>query len=502
MTLKKFLFSGAALAAIFTAQSGLAADLPSAKAPPPPPVPAPVFSWTGFYAGFSRGYGGGFSNADVTLAGPGLFVATNTGNRASGFTVGGQLGYNYQFGNLVLGLETDMQWSDIKASHQATTVASAASGYTYADIRHGINWFGTTRGRLGYAFGRVMPYVTGGVAYGEVEARGVQAAAGALISGARTETTVGWAAGAGAEVAVTDNVTARAEYVYVELPGVSGPAAAITPIGPLAGSFSTGALGAHIFRGGANWKFNGFGDVARFADGGLLAQFFAPATTDWNGLYAGVNGGYGGGVVDANIPLASAAPFFSNTLTNNRFGGFAAGGQLGYNHQFGQHIVVGLETDMQWSDVKASHQATTGPDPFVYTDTTNGLSWFGTTRARLGWAFGNVMYFATGGVAYGELTASGTQIQGGVFTGSTATTKAGWTVGGGAEYALTQNLALKADYLYSEFSGVQAPAFGFAAQPFTGAFSTGRFGMNLTRIGLNWRFGAGAPGAAPILAKY
>ncbi len=500
MMFKKLALSSVAFT-LFAAPAGLAADLPSAKAPPPAPAPLAVAPWTGFYFGFNRGFGGGVSDADVTLAGPGFLTGTNTVNRASGFVVGGQLGYNYQFGNLVLGLETDMQWSNIRASHQATTIASLAAGYTYADFGHAMNWFGTTRGRLGYALGVVMPYVTGGVAYGEIEARGVQAAAGALSSGAKTETTVGWAAGAGADVALTQNLSARAEYLYVELPGVSAPAMAATAIGPLAGNFSTGALGSHIFRGALNWKYTGFGDMAGLAEGGLMARLFAPATTDWTGFYAGVTGGYGGGVVDANIPLA-AGPFFSNTAVGNRFGGFAAGGQFGYNRQFGEHIVVGLETDAHWADIKASHQATTGPLPLVYTNTTNGLAWFGTTRARLGWALGNVLAFASGGVAYGELTASGAQIENGFYIGSASSTKAGWTVGGGLEYALTPHLSLRTDYLHTEFSGVEAPAIGFAGLPVVGGFSTGTFAMNLTRIGLNWRFGGGLPGAAPILAKY
>ena len=287
------------------------------------------------------------------------------------------------------------------------------------------------------------------------------------------------------------------------------------PLPPLFGSFSTSSFGAHIVRAGANWKFNGFGDPAGVADGGVLALLASAPTRDWSGFYVGVNGGYGGGVVDAVTTFAAPPvvipPIFAfpglamTTRTSNRTGGFVAGGQVGYNHQFTNHLVLGVETDGQWSDVKAWHQATTfGPGAaFVFTDTRNGLDWFGTTRLRAGWACGSVLSYLTGGVAYGEVNASGTQIAGGLFAGSAARTKVGWAAGGGAEYALTNNLSLKAEYLYVNFAGVGGPTFGLVPPPFppfVGTFSTGTFGTHITRAGLNWRF-SGA-GAAPVVAKF
>jgi opacity protein-like surface antigen len=500
---KSALFPGAALAILLVAPAALAADLPARKSPPSYAPPEPIFTWTGFYVGVNQGFGGGVLDANVSLAGAGVLDNTRTTNRANGFFAGGEAGYDYQFSNnVVLGAETDMQWSNVQASHQATTWSSIAVGSGNANIRNNLNWFGTTRLRLGYSFGRLLPYVTGGVAYGEVAASGEQFVGGALFNGSATQTTVGWAAGAGLEYALSDNLSARAEYVYLQLPGVTGPASGLTPppFPPLAGSFSTGSFGAHLFRTGINWKFGGPGS---FSTDGVLSMLTAPPTLDWTGFYVGVNGGYGGETVDAIVNVASALPVASSTQTQNHTSGFIAGGQLGYNRQLSNHLVVGLETDGQWSGMKASHQASSGPGAYTLTDIGNGLDWFGTTRARLGWASGSTLTYVTGGVAYGGVSAQGLQISGGLFSGSTSQTKVGWTIGGGVEYALNSNLSLKAEYLYVAFDGVAGPAYGLApapVPPFVGSFSTGTFGANITRIGLSWRFAGAAP--APIIAKY
>lgn len=499
---KKHFAAGAALGALFVMSPSLAADLPSHKAPPPV-IPAPIFTWTGFYIGFNSGFGGGVVDANVALIGPAAFTATQTSNRASGAVIGGQIGYNYQLqNNVVIGLESDFQWSNIRASHQATNYASIGlPGYTYNDIHNGIDWFGTTRARLGYSFGRFLPYVTGGVAYGQVEASGLQVfGAGAVINAARTDTKVGWSVGAGSDIAITSNLSARAEYLYLELPGVNGPAGALTILGPLAGGFSTSTFGAHIFRAGANWRFNNVGELASVASLNPMSLLFAPPAANWSGFYAGVNGGYGGGTADATINLVSPL-LATSTTTTNRLGGFLAGGQIGYNHQYSNNIVVGLESDFQWTNIGAWHQATTAPG-FVFTDIRNQLNWLGTTRARLGWASGPAFTYLTGGVAYGELGANGTQFTGGgLFGGSASTVKIGWTAGAGAEYALSDHLSLKAEYLYVDFEGVRGPAYGAApVGAFGGDVSTGTFGTHITRVGLNWRLGGAV--AAPVLAKY
>jgi opacity protein-like surface antigen len=497
---RKALLSGVAIASASIIQPAGAADLPSRKAPAVY-EPAPIFTWTGFHIGITHGFGGGPLDADVGMASSffGFGALTHTGNRASGFFVGADAGYDYQFGNnVVLGVETDGQWSDIRASHQAATGAGALPFFGYANIQNKLEWFGTARARLGYAFGRLLPYVTGGVAYGENRASGVQIVNNSLTYGSADHVRVGWAAGAGLDYAVTDQLSARVEYLYLELPGVSGPVAAITPFGPFVGTFTTGSYGAHLIRGGFNWRFDSQGKPL---PAGLIDALLNPGPAlNWTGVYVGANGGYGGDVTSAQINLASPI-LWSSTQTNNHSGGFIAGGQIGYNYQFANNIVLGVESDMQWSDVKAWHQASTfSPVGFAFTDVKHELAWFGTTRVRAGYAMGRVLTYLTGGVAYGELNVQGDQNSGGLFTGSVSTTKAGWAAGLGAEYALTDNISLKSEYLYTEFSGVRAPAFGQAILPVIGEFSTSSFRTHITRVGLNWRFSGF--GAAPVVAKY
>jgi opacity protein-like surface antigen len=247
----------AIVAASAIAGSALAADL----APRRYLAPAPVFTWTGFNVGIDGGYGGGVVDADTifvqppfTVGGftsPGSVSTLHTSNRTGGFIIGGQVGYNYQLLNhIVVGIESDAQWSDVKGSEHEIP-SSTIGTVRFTDLRIGMDWFGTTRLRLGYALGRFLPYITGGVSYGQVTASGSQLVFGAPGStfGSASTTHAGWTAGAGAEYAVTAYISLKAEYLFVQLGGVS----------PVVGSFKTGTFGTNIVRAGLNWRFGGFG---------------------------------------------------------------------------------------------------------------------------------------------------------------------------------------------------------------------------------------------------
>jgi outer membrane immunogenic protein len=107
------------------------------------------YNWTGFYVGLNGGGGFGHSNWD----------AFATGFDTTGGLVGGTVGYNYQMGQVVFGLEGDGDWSNLRGS-------GLCAGPS-CETRN--NWLATARGRLGYSFGRVMPYVTGGGAFGDIK---------------------------------------------------------------------------------------------------------------------------------------------------------------------------------------------------------------------------------------------------------------------------------------------------------------------------------------------
>jgi len=248
---------------------------------------------------------------------------------------------------------------------------------------------------------------------------------------------------------------------------------------------------------------------------------------NWTGFYAGLNGGFGGGVARPAYDL-SAAPAIGGypgfTSTDNqihRLGGSFAGGQVGYNYQFRNNVVLGVESDFQWSDVRASNRSDSAVvfdltsqfpiNALTATDMTIRQNWFGTTRLRAGYQFADrFLAYVTGGVAYSGFTASnwgvGTELSPFpiVFShtsGAATSTRIGWTAGAGVEYALSNHLSVKSEYLYSEYSGFIAPYLNTALSTpaeTSGTFSTGTLGIHLIRAGLNYRFGEAGevPGAS------
>jgi outer membrane immunogenic protein len=169
-------------------------------------VVAPAFSWTGFYAGVHAGYG--WADLDT-------FYSENlgVGGKPDGFLGGGQVGYNYQLSNnLVLGLEADAAFADLKDDgKQGDSDFAFGTGAKIAAL-------GTVRGRAGYAIDRVLPYVTGGFAWANART-GVTVGGDAIQNLSFTDSKVftGWTVGAGLEYAVTNNITAKVEYLYADL---------------------------------------------------------------------------------------------------------------------------------------------------------------------------------------------------------------------------------------------------------------------------------------------
>ncbi|ACA15038.1 porin [Methylobacterium sp. 4-46] len=242
--MKRLLSAFAAFTALTAAAS--AADLPRRVAPPVI-APVPVFTWTGFYAGFNAGYGfdASSTNPDVIVltrdprvvagpAGSALAIGWTGDRNTEGFSGGGQIGYNYQFtpgAGVVVGIEADAQYVDFGRNRNAFSFAipnqpgaqfNGANGLRLFDPRglSGLDYFGTVRGRLGYAFDRVLFYGTGGFAYG--------GGGGTNFGLPNTDDfQTGWTAGGGIEYALpTDSflnffrssaVTLKVEGLYVNL---------------------------------------------------------------------------------------------------------------------------------------------------------------------------------------------------------------------------------------------------------------------------------------------
>jgi len=219
------------------------------RAPAPPPVYAP-YNWTGLYIGGNLGGGWADHTTSATLGTASLFSA-NT--KPSGFLGGGQIGYNWQWNQVVFGLEADIQGSDQKGT--ATPAFALAGVPVTTNISEKLDWFGTVRGRLGYAWDRHLVYFTGGWAYGHETATVTVTAAGvsATASGS-ADLNNGWTIGGGYEWAFADHWSVRAEYLYIDFGSDSaGSASTATPLGVL--TVKTNDLTDNVVRGALNYKF-------------------------------------------------------------------------------------------------------------------------------------------------------------------------------------------------------------------------------------------------------
>ena len=227
--MKKYLLSGVAALGLLAAGAASAADLPSRKGPVVAPVYVPAFTWTGFYVGANAGYAWGQIDSSN-------FGIVNPFSDPDGFVGGGQIGYNYQIGQWVVGLEADFQGADLKSTARNLAGTVTASNE--------INWFGTVRGRVGYAFDRFLPYVTGGFAYGNVKNK----VTAPTFTFSDDNTQYGWTVGGGLEYAFTNNLTAKVEYLYVNLDKESFTVPGGTFTSNVETKFS-------VVRAGLNYKF-------------------------------------------------------------------------------------------------------------------------------------------------------------------------------------------------------------------------------------------------------
>lgn len=235
----------------------------------------------------------------------------------------------------------------------------------------------------------------------------------------------------------------------------------------------------------------------------------APPPCVWCGWYVGANLGYGWGRNTGNgytafndVDVGGVGGFFAaggNVLPGVSPKGVVGGGQIGYDWQVSPAWVLGLVTDIQGSGMRASGAGAASIGPFTGIVETNNarVDWFGTVRARAGVVASNVLLYATGGLAYGEVHANTAFIDpseglGAVtYAGSTSATKAGWSAGAGLEYAITSNWRVGAEYLYVNLgtisvTEIQATRFAIpSANTFT---SVSKFSANIARMFINYKF--------------
>ena len=197
---------------IVLSAGALAADLPTRPMYTKAPVVA-VWSWTGCYIGGDVGYAWGRDSDVETANATGAVTAFSPADagKPNGPKVGGYLGCNWQAsGQFVLGVEADGEWANLRATTNYTVVP----GFGASTYETRISSEGSVRGRIGYAFDHVLPYVTGGVAFAHVNEHDLLVATGAFDDSSTTRT--GWTVGAGLDYAFTGNWIGRVEYRYAD----------------------------------------------------------------------------------------------------------------------------------------------------------------------------------------------------------------------------------------------------------------------------------------------
>jgi len=276
---------------------------------------------------------------------------------------------------------------------------------------------------------------------------------------------------------------------------------------------------------------------------GRIVSTVSPVVQQWGGVYAGINAGYGKGDFATTSTQLSANGLIVNDSGQN-IDGPVVGGQIGYNYQFVNKVVAGVEADMDYADVRISGYPNSSTTNISISSGASsaynfnisartGVNWLGTVRARLGYAIGNFMPYFTGGLAYGNTSidtnytslssqyygppnwTAQTNNYGTVVSGVFGNVQAGWAAGAGAEFKVADNWSLRGEYLYTSIGGLPATStiYNYSRQTYNGSTtsdnqtpslansSMGSIGIHQARVGLNYYTGWGAS-APTVTAKY
>jgi len=413
--------------------------------------------WSGVYGGLLAGYSLGFSSQSAITSD---YSSNNYG--VSGGLVGGDFGFNYQFGNWVIGLDTEIDAADLKGS-KAPAFSSSLDALLM------------TRARFGYAIGQFMPYIGLGPAYSEFASSAVLPGAGPISN---RQTRAGWSFALGADYSITQNLFVRADYTYV----CFGEA--------VVGNVDNVVLMGHYFRLGLDYKFDVDGlkkEPDEVVDAGR--------PYNWSGFYVGPS--IGGGAIRQstalslnNVPLVAGDEASAGGITGFGLQG-TVGFEAGANWQVGSFI-LGAETDFHQSQLTGQ-----GVSPhfslningvsgnFIGSDTIDEQ---GSLRVRAGWPLGRWLIYGTAGLAYASIESSST------FTTKTATsdldyeaTHLGPIVGLGVERAIWSNWTTRLEYLYADFGRV---GYSFNGPAPIGGTVGSRIGVSehILRVGFNMMF--------------
>lgn len=495
--------------------------------------PALGTPWTGFYAGVNRGWGWGSATVSETPFGA-TAIADVTPQllktSPEGAIFGAQIGYNYQIGRWVLGVEGDFDGaslSDTKAAifPSMTPVAAASlatNGFTDTDR---VDWLASVRGRLGTAFGtpwgEVLLYATGGAAWEQVKTSSMISANtasgvyGQSAAGTTTNTRSGLVAGAGIEYPLAPGWSFRGEYLFYDFGSRStaGLPIANCAIPGCGVHVTTGTDSISVIRFGVNYNFNStYGSLKDVPLGGLKD---APAiAASWTGFYAGGNGGWGWTDLTASetpFGVSAIADITPRSLKLSPQGAIF-GGQAGYNYQL-DRWVLGVEGDLEsasLNDIKAVvfPSLLRGGAPNFATSgffATENVEWLASLRGRLGVTWGPALLYVTGGPAWEQVKTSAmisantaVNVYGQSAAGATTNTKSGYAAGAGIEWKVSPSWSVRGEYLFYDFAGSSTNALQIANCAVAGCgvnVTTGHDSVSTVRVGLNYHL---FPGYEPL----
>jgi outer membrane immunogenic protein len=266
--MKKLLLGSVALAALATAGSALAADMPRPVYKAPPPVVAP-FSWTGFYIGVHVGAAWGTKewdqriNVPAVLDGrvavvPAFALESDSSHTVNGFLGGGQVGFNYQAGWTVWGAEFQISGADVKGRGNCGVSALWNCGTK-------VDTIATLAARFGLTWDRTLVYVKGGGAYAhdkfDLNLLGINIP-GVIQPSSLSDNRFGWMVGTGVEVAIWGNWSAKVEYNYMDF-GTKNYRFNTTPLTPVFDNFDI-TQRLHLIKFGINYRFGYDTVVAKY----------------------------------------------------------------------------------------------------------------------------------------------------------------------------------------------------------------------------------------------
>lgn len=486
MVAKNRWLCGAALAVLAIAGPVQAADL---KVAPPYKAPSPIApsSWTGFYAGLGLGFRS--MRTDVTTTsvdGDPVHsdeVASQPFDGVS-LQLNPYVGINWQFArNWVAGLEGGVGIANQRTILAGLTASPATgfSGVSADGLAVRNTWDATLRGRLGFLLSpATMLYGTGGVAWQKLEttstcgdlACSFNQSSPAVVT--NTITKMGWTIGGGLETALGGHWLARAEYRYADFGSAPLTIARTETSGGTAVAFvdiGETRLRTHTATFGLAYKF---GDPIAGGDSGdALAAFAgrsASVGNSWSGFYAGL--GLGARASLADLTTTSSLLVDPVDLTGSAvtqpFNGtaFRVDPYFGFNWQFASRWVAGVEGDFGFGHQTTTREGIEASPASTSNDPASSLAltvkWDASLRGRVGFlATPGTLLYTTGGLAWQHYDV--TSICGvtdptfgdcvGVIpsTVTNSVTKAGWTIGGGAETALWDRWLLRAEYRYADF---------------------------------------------------